>query len=73
MAQLEKAFSDASKVNKALAESQAEILEELEREREAHRAMTPRKVQQNTEKMRKRNRDLHRELEELRAVHYEKL
>ena len=72
LAQLEKAFSDASKVNKALAESQAEILEELEREREAHRAMTPRKVQQNTEKMRKRNRDLHRELEELRAVHYEK-
>ena len=68
----ESLFNDANKVSASLASSQEELLEELEKERIASKSMTPRKVQEHAENMRRRNRELHLELEELRATHYDK-
>ena len=70
-AYFEEMFRDAHKVNKTLAETHAELLEELERERRESAASTPKKVRQHAEKMRKRNRELHTELEDLRVTSYE--
>ena len=72
LAHTERVFSEASQVNKALAQSQAEILEELERERAETASMTPKKMKQNAEKMRRRNKDLQLEIEDLKQETFEK-
>ena len=67
----EEAFRDSNKVNKTLADTNSELLDELEKERRESASKTPKKVRQSQEKMRKRNKELHTELEELRATCYD--
>ncbi|UPQ97364.1 hypothetical protein HOP50_01g06550 [Chloropicon primus] len=72
LAHAEHVFNNASQVNKALADSQSELLGELERERTESALLTPRKVKQNADKVRKRNKELQLELEDLQSSNFEK-